>query len=336
MSLCPILGSLLLVGRLFTLSVERAPQLNKGGKSETGAPLGGLRSVMLANLLASIDRLFRLFRGKKSFALAEAPVYPVFRGSSPAAKASRSMAESSRNVIPLGGTLPSSIPAASKELLDLITTANRQAMPQYVGCLICQKEFKQKPTLLQRGCVHIEARPYPCTECGKRFRQQSHLTQHLRIHSDKKPFECMYCGKCFRQRTTLNQHLRIHTDEKPYKCSECGKDFRQKAILDQHYRTHLGDDRSYCCPISSCRRRFHTEEQMNRHIDNHPALRGEPGGPPAKRPREHPNEKPQELYMPQGYSQVAQAAAAAAAFQQQYTLQLLQPPPGANSQASVQ
>uniref|UniRef100_A0A0A9YZN9 Myeloid zinc finger 1 n=2 Tax=Lygus hesperus TaxID=30085 RepID=A0A0A9YZN9_LYGHE len=247
------------------------------------------------------------------------------------------MAESSRNVIPLGGTLPTSIPAASKELLDLITTANRQAMPQYVGCLICQKEFKQKPTLLQRGCVHIEARPYPCTECGKRFRQQSHLTQHLRIHSDKKPFECMYCGKCFRQRTTLNQHLRIHTDEKPYKCSECGKDFRQKAILDQHYRTHLGDDRSYCCPISSCRRRFHTEEQMNRHIDNHPALRGEPGGPPAKRPREHPNsEKPQDLYMPQGYSQVAQAAAAAAAFQQQYTLQLLQPPPGANSQASVQ
>ncbi|BET02974.1 Zinc finger protein [Nesidiocoris tenuis] len=245
------------------------------------------------------------------------------------------MAESSRNVIPLGGiavrspsaivsSLPPNISASSKELLDLITTANRQAMPQYVGCLICQKEFKQKPTLLQHGCVHIEARPYPCNECGKRFRQQSHLTQHLRIHSDKKPFECMYCGKCFRQRTTLNQHLRIHTDEKPYKCTECGKDFRQKAILDQHYRTHLGDDRSYCCPITSCRRRFHTEEQMNRHIDNHPALRGEPGGPPSKRRSVEPaSDKPHELYGHQAYSQ--QVAAAAAAFQQQYTMQLLQP-----------
>lgn len=141
-------------------------------------------------------------------------------------------------------------------------------MPLYVRCPICQKEFKQKSTLLQHGCIHIESRPYPCPECGKRFRQQSHLTQHLRIHTNEKPYGCVYCGRNFRQRTILNQHLRIHTGEKPYKCAQCGKDFRQKAILDQHTRTHQGD-RPFCCPMPNCRRRFATEPEVKKHIDNH-------------------------------------------------------------------
>ncbi|XP_075164451.1 zinc finger protein jim isoform X2 [Haematobia irritans] len=142
-------------------------------------------------------------------------------------------------------------------------------MPLYVRCPICDKEFKQKTTLLQHGCIHIESRPYPCPECGKRFRQQSHLTQHLRIHTNEKPFGCLYCPRFFRQRTILNQHVRIHTGEKPYKCGQCGKDFRQKAILDQHTRTHQVGDRPFCCPMPNCRRRFATENEVTKHIDNH-------------------------------------------------------------------
>ncbi|CAH2039345.1 unnamed protein product, partial [Iphiclides podalirius] len=178
-------------------------------------------------------------------------------------------------------------------------------MPLYVRCPICQKEFKQKSTLLQHGCIHIESRPYPCPECGKRFRQQSHLTQHLRIHTNEKPYGCVYCPRFFRQRTILNQHLRIHTGEKPYKCTQCGKDFRQKAILDQHTRTHQGD-RPFCCPMPNCRRRFATEPEVKKHIDNHmnphaaKARRAD-----AKTPRPLPPAaavvKP-ELYFPQCYA----------------------------------
>lgn len=153
-------------------------------------------------------------------------------------------------------------------LPDVIQHGRSAGMPLYVRCPICQKEFKQKSTLLQHGCIHIESRPYPCPECGKRFRQQSHLTQHLRIHTNEKPYGCVYCGRNFRQRTILNQHLRIHTGEKPYKCQQCGKDFRQKAILDQHTRTHQGD-RPFCCPMPNCRRRFATEPEVKKHIDNH-------------------------------------------------------------------
>ncbi|XP_065161014.1 myeloid zinc finger 1-like isoform X1 [Atheta coriaria] len=155
-----------------------------------------------------------------------------------------------------------------KGLPDVIQHGRSAGMPLYVRCPICQKEFKQKSTLLQHGCIHIESRPYPCPECGKRFRQQSHLTQHLRIHTNEKPYGCVYCGRNFRQRTILNQHLRIHTGEKPYKCQQCGKDFRQKAILDQHTRTHQGD-RPFCCPMPNCRRRFATEPEVKKHIDNH-------------------------------------------------------------------
>ncbi|XP_055703829.1 myeloid zinc finger 1-like isoform X3 [Phlebotomus papatasi] len=154
-------------------------------------------------------------------------------------------------------------------LPDVIQHGRSAGMPLYVRCPICQKEFKQKSTLLQHGCIHIESRPYPCPECGKRFRQQSHLTQHLRIHTNEKPYGCIYCPRFFRQRTILNQHIRIHTGEKPYKCAQCGKDFRQKAILDQHTRTHQVGDRPFCCPMPNCRRRFATEPEVKKHIDNH-------------------------------------------------------------------
>uniref|UniRef100_A0A8D9ECP7 Zinc finger protein Xfin n=1 Tax=Cacopsylla melanoneura TaxID=428564 RepID=A0A8D9ECP7_9HEMI len=194
---------------------------------------------------------------------------------------------------------------AGKCLPDVIQNGKTSGMPLYVRCPICQKEFKQKSTLLQHGCVHIESRPYPCGDCGKRFRQQSHLVQHLRIHNDEKPYTCIYCGRQFRQRTILNQHTRIHTGEKPYKCIHCGKDFRQKAILDQHTRTHQGE-RPFCCPLPNCRRRFCTEGEVKRHIDNHMTpnnrrTKARPGSPTSSLSNGTPVIKP-ELYFSHSYA----------------------------------
>lgn len=94
----------------------------------------------------------------------------------------------------------------SKESLpDVLQNGKSSGLPLFVRCPICQKEFKQKSTLLQHGCIHIESRPYFCMQCGKRFRQQSHLSQHLRIHNNEKPYGCIYCPRFFRQRTILNQ-----------------------------------------------------------------------------------------------------------------------------------
>lgn len=48
-------------------------------------------------------------------------------------------------------------------------STQQTSMPLYVRCPICQISYKQKSTLLQHGCVHIESRPYPCLflKCGE-------------------------------------------------------------------------------------------------------------------------------------------------------------------------
>lgn len=43
-------------------------------------------------------------------------------------------------------------------LPDVLQQGRNAGMPLYVRCPICQKEFKQKSTLLQHGCIHIESR----------------------------------------------------------------------------------------------------------------------------------------------------------------------------------
>lgn len=137
----------------------------------------------------------------------------------------------------------------------------------------------------------------------------------MRIHTNEKPYGCVYCPRFFRQRTILNQHLRIHTGEKPYKCTQCGKDFRQKAILDQHTRTHQGD-RPFCCPMPNCRRRFATEPEVKKHIDNHMNPHAAKTRRDSKTPRPLPPAavvKP-ELYFPQCYAPPFQQFAAPAEF----------------------
>lgn len=48
-------------------------------------------------------------------------------------------------------------------------STQQTTMPLYVRCPICQISYKQKSTLLQHGCIHIESRPYPCLyiKCGE-------------------------------------------------------------------------------------------------------------------------------------------------------------------------
>ncbi|CRL01969.1 CLUMA_CG015065, isoform A [Clunio marinus] len=173
------------------------------------------------------------------------------------------------------------------------------SIPLYVRCPICQVSYKQKSTLLQHGCIHIESRPYPCLflKCGKRFRQQSHLAQHIRIHKNEKPYRCPFTechGRCFRQKTILNQHIRIHTNSKPYRCSTCGKDFRQQAILSQHEKTHQSH-RPFSCPLSNCKRRFINEHDLKKHIESHMNL-----SKPKKQSSSRSNQevKPETTYFP--------------------------------------
>lgn len=59
------------------------------------------------------------------------------------------------------GSLQYLKPGQKGMLPDVLQQGRNAGMPLYVRCPICQKEFKQKSTLLQHGCIHIESRPYP-------------------------------------------------------------------------------------------------------------------------------------------------------------------------------
>lgn len=58
------------------------------------------------------------------------------------------------------GSLQYLKPGQKGMLPDVLQQGRNAGMPLYVRCPICQKEFKQKSTLLQHGCIHIESRPY--------------------------------------------------------------------------------------------------------------------------------------------------------------------------------
>lgn len=58
-----------------------------------------------------------------------------------------------------GSNLGSYLKQGQKGMLpDVLQQGRNAGMPLYVRCPICQKEFKQKSTLLQHGCIHIESR----------------------------------------------------------------------------------------------------------------------------------------------------------------------------------
>lgn len=56
------------------------------------------------------------------------------------------------------GSLQYLKPGQKGGMLDVLQQGRNAGMPLYVRCPICQKEFKQKSTLLQHGCIHIESR----------------------------------------------------------------------------------------------------------------------------------------------------------------------------------
>lgn len=55
------------------------------------------------------------------------------------------------------GSLQYLKPGQKGMLSDVLQQGRNAGMPLYVRCPICQKEFKQKSTLLQHGCIHIES-----------------------------------------------------------------------------------------------------------------------------------------------------------------------------------
>uniref|UniRef100_A0A3Q1HVJ7 C2H2-type domain-containing protein n=1 Tax=Anabas testudineus TaxID=64144 RepID=A0A3Q1HVJ7_ANATE len=88
-------------------------------------------------------------------------------------------------------------------------------------CLACDKQFKDKATLVSHLKLHKKVqqsspRSLICGDCGKVFGRMYHLKRHIMTHRkamNGERYKCPDCQKNFAFPEDLNKHLEIHVKE---------------------------------------------------------------------------------------------------------------------------
>ncbi|XP_069685329.1 uncharacterized protein [Periplaneta americana] len=77
-------------------------------------------------------------------------------------------------------------------------------------CLICQKAFKVKFSLMRHMLIHSAVKPYKCSKCNRTFSDTSNLIKHERSHNDIRPYVCQFCNAAYTDNSYLLKHMRNH------------------------------------------------------------------------------------------------------------------------------
>jgi len=102
-----------------------------------------------------------------------------------------------------------------------ITERLHDDKPRPYLCMVCDKRFMTKQSLIRHKQTHTYDKLYSCTQCEQRFTTQRYLSSHMNVHSSK--FMCTECGKCFTNSSVLTVHRRSHSGEKLFECAVCSK-----------------------------------------------------------------------------------------------------------------
>ncbi|VDN97736.1 unnamed protein product [Rodentolepis nana] len=94
----------------------------------------------------------------------------------------------------------------------------RTIKPGYELLTYYGDKFAKELGIISRSTAHIEKNDQDssslnlkCGDCDKEFRNRSTLMQHLKTHSTFAAFKCDECEERFKYKQSLNQHMLTHT-----------------------------------------------------------------------------------------------------------------------------
>lgn len=149
---------------------------------------------------------------------------------------------------------------------SLVTHMRQHTGEKPFACRFCPELYTRKHSLQLHERSHTGERPYVCGTCQKSFSRRPTLVKHEKMHTGEKPYECSICQKRFAHKTDQVRHDRVHTGEKPYMCNVCDKKFSQRSSLVAHEKTHSGE-KPLTCPV--CQKQFFYRWSLVMHERTH-------------------------------------------------------------------
>ncbi|XP_075872446.1 zinc finger protein 292b isoform X2 [Nelusetta ayraudi] len=158
----------------------------------------------------------------------------------------------------------------------------------------CRKSFKFFKNLVAHVKGHgdeeeaqtfleMHRKKVVCQYCRRYFISVTHLNDHLQVHCGAKPYICIQlnCKESFLHNTELLVHRRTHPVFRA-RCMfpNCGKVFSEAFRLYDHEAHHY---KTFTCSHASCGKVFHSQKQLDLHLERHAVLAAEEG--PASAPQ---------------------------------------------------
>ena len=109
----------------------------------------------------------------------------------------------------------------------IVSEQNKSTAKRSFACNLCNKEFKQKESMMAHRRSTHEGRKFKCEYCTKEFTRKNVLIFHIsEKHFYKSKMQCSKCNKTFVSKTGLAYHLRISCEEKAavdkhFDCDNC-------------------------------------------------------------------------------------------------------------------
>nr|XP_034304450.1 transcriptional regulator ATRX isoform X2 [Crassostrea gigas] len=151
-------------------------------------------------------------------------------------------------------------------------------------CLRCNFIYNSKDVLKEHVLQeHKDRADYKlCRKCSRYIRcHEISLEKHMEECTGPVPFKCKFCEKEFKYESSLKSHIIRHDPDAPkrFNCPQCTYKSNYKANLKKHLKNIHNTERvkkEYPCTFENCEKKFHTEDNLKRHMKFHSDVRNYP------------------------------------------------------------